>query len=221
MGSPIGRHWPFRSGYLVSSQARLSANVMQSAARKPNATIPLRYRMVVLLAAATNSLATPPTAGPLPVVRLEIAQIGRRLILAGGHEFAIRAQIVEFLADQHVCSCRRAILLAVNRVFAGLALVAFQHGPRPRIGMIDQRDLVVQDCRISLVEKDALLHDRLVFGMDRQAGRVQSPRALELAGLNFEQVEMAAAVLIDPFADRITLEARLDLVRPVAPVSVD
>src|SRR5450755_3170940 len=128
MGSPIGRHWPFRSGYNVSFQARLSADVMQSAARRANAAVPLRYRMgFSSLLLRPNSLAAPPTTRPL----LEIAEIGRRLIPAGGHELAIRVQVVELLADQHICGRRRAILLAMNRVFAGIALVALQHGPRP------------------------------------------------------------------------------------------
>src|ERR1700686_3543629 len=109
--------------------------------------------MAVLRSAPINATPTALTARPLAVVRLEMAQIGRGLTLAGGHEFAIGVQIVEFLADQHVCSQRRAIFLAVNWVFAGIAPVAFQHGPRARVGVVDQRDLVVQRGRIGRVEK--------------------------------------------------------------------
>src|SRR6266545_2567175 len=57
--------------------------------------------------------------------------------------------------------------------------------------------------------------------MDWQAGRVQCSGPLEVTGLNFDHVEAAVAALLDPFADRITLEAGLDLLRPVAPVGID
>src|ERR1700683_388893 len=100
MGSPLGRPCPLRSGYAVSFQARLSADVRQNAAMKANPVATLQYRMIVLRSARINATATPLTARPLAV---EIAQIGRGLTLRGGHEFSVGVQIVEFLADQHVC----------------------------------------------------------------------------------------------------------------------
>jgi hypothetical protein len=47
--------------------------------------------------------------------------------------------------------------------------------------------------------------------VQRQAGGVVGARALEAAGLDFERVVAAVSVGIEPFADRIAGEARLDV----------
>src|SRR5256884_9959739 len=72
-----------------------------------------------------------------------------------------------------------------------IAPIGFQNRPRPRESVVDQRDLVVQEFWIGLVEVDALLDDRVVIGMDRHAGRVERARALEVAGVGAQEGQTA------------------------------
>src|SRR5437660_1012560 len=138
-----------------------------------------------------------------------MSQIWRWLALAGGHEQTLGAEIIKLLADKGICGGSCTILLNMDRILGGIAPIVLQHCPRPREGVVNQRDLVVQERRIGLVEEDALSDDRLVVGMGRQAGRVQGTGPFEVAGLDVEHVEAAVAVLIKPLANRITLKARL------------
>src|SRR5262249_59361082 len=101
------------------------------------------------------------------------------------------------------------------------AHVFLVYGPGPRQGMVDHRDLVMQNIRIVLVEMDSLLEDRLIVGMHRQAAGVEDARTFEVARLDLEHVVAAVAVLVDPLPDRVTLIRRLDLLGPVAPVRED
>jgi hypothetical protein len=87
--------------------------------------------------------------------------------------------------------------------------------------MVDQSDLVVQEFWVGLIEKDALLHDRLIVLVRRHAGRIERARSFQVSRLDLEHIEAAVVVLVDPFADGIAHEARLDLLRPIAPVRVN
>jgi hypothetical protein len=69
--------------------------------------------------------------------------------------------------------------------------------------MIDRGDLIMKDSGIGLVAIDALLEDRLIVEVERQAGLVVGAWALEATGLDFEDVVAAVAVGVDPAADRV------------------
>jgi hypothetical protein len=88
---------------------------------------------------------------------------------------AFRAQEIIVLADAHMQIVLRANDLAPHRSGVGLAPVVPGHGPRTRQGVIDHRNLVVQDIRIALVEKEAFLDDGLVVAMQRQAAFIEGP----------------------------------------------
>src|SRR4029434_373055 len=111
--------------------------------------------------------------------------------------------------------------LAPSRPRVGIAAQIPGHGPWPGQRMVVDRDLVVQDVLVGLVEIDALLEDRLVVVMQRQARGIVMARSLETSGLDFQHVVAAVAVLVDPSADGIASERRLYLLRPIASVGID
>src|SRR6266446_8069405 len=71
---------------------------------------------------------------------LEIAQIGRRLILAGRHQVAVATHEIVLLADDDVIVVLGTIVLVP--AFVRDALIVLGHGPRLRERVIDDRDLV-------------------------------------------------------------------------------
>src|SRR5439155_26180135 len=76
-GGPTRSHLPFRSGYLLSSNAAAPAAVMSSAASVASEAIVRRYCMAYL---------------PALLLRLvEIAQVGRLLTFLGRHQIAVGA----------------------------------------------------------------------------------------------------------------------------------
>src|SRR6202023_1704527 len=120
---------------------------------------------------------------------LEIPRVGRLLALARGHQQAVGAQEIVLLADGHVAVAFRADEFGPIGPRVGIADIGPGHRPRPRQGMIKHRDLVVHEALVGLVERDALLEDRLVVMVQRHAGGVVMARALETAGLDLERVE--------------------------------
>ena len=87
--------------------------------------------------------------------------------------------------------------------------------------MVIHRDLVMQEVLVCLIEIEALLEDRLVVVMQRQAGSVVVARPLETAGLHFEHVIAAVTILIDPSANGIAGERWLELLGPIASIGED
>ena len=87
--------------------------------------------------------------------------------------------------------------------------------------MVVECKLVVQGIRNGFVAVDALLDDGQVVGMGRNTRRLQGAWPFEVPGLDFEHVETALALAIDPFPDRIALKGRRDLLWPVASIGVD
>src|SRR5437879_5623014 len=112
-------------------------------------TIRRRPRTQVIFAFASRLFSSPSL--------IEIPQIGGRLTLAGGQQFAVGAFEIKLVADFGQESDPGAIFLAPDRVIVGVMSVGFGHAPRPREGIVDRRDLVVQQLGIALVEVDALL----------------------------------------------------------------
>src|SRR5258708_12227178 len=102
-----------------------------------------------------------------------------------------------------------AVVLQPDRT--GVAAISLRDCPRPRQGVVDDGDLVVERIRIALVEKKALLHHRLVVGVKRHARALVGSRTLEAASLDLQYVEPAVAVRIAPSADRNPKQPRLHL----------
>src|SRR5262249_59407732 len=147
---------------------------------------------------------------------IEVSQVRRRLVLAGGHQVAFRAEEVALPADFNVAIALRAIFLLPDRFFVRVAAVALGDGPWTRQRAIDRRDLVEHDVGVGPVERDPLLDDGLIVAVQRHPGRVECPWPAEAAGPALERVVAAVAVGIDPLADPITLPGRRGRLRPVA-----
>jgi hypothetical protein len=114
-----------------------------------------------------------------------------------------------------------AAFVLVPDHLALLANVFLGDRPRPREGIVGDSDLVEERILGGFVEPDALLHHGLVVAMQRQTGRLEIARALEVAGLDLEQVVAAIAVLVLPIADRVADHGRLLVGREAAAVSID
>jgi hypothetical protein len=83
-----------------------------------------------------------------------------------------------------------------------LAPERLQHRPRPGQRVVDGGDLITKQVLVLLVERDALVDNRLVVAMKRDAAGFVNAWALEVAGLDFERIEAAVVVGVEPFADR-------------------
>src|ERR1700730_8629855 len=99
---------------------------------------------------------------------LEIFEIGRRLILLGGHQDSVPVQEIVFLADddQIVALGARRFAPVWARIRIGPKCLV--HAPRSRQGMVERGYLVMQNIRIALVEMEPLLEQRLVVEGQRQ-----------------------------------------------------
>src|SRR5262245_34716195 len=88
---------------------------------------------------------------------LEIPKVGRRLILPGRHQKAVTVNVVVFPADNDVMIVFVAVVLEpFDLAFAPVALV---HGPGVGEGVVDDRDDVVHEVGVLLIERNLLLHD--------------------------------------------------------------
>src|SRR5262245_60103374 len=82
-----------------------------------------------------------------------------------------------------------------------LTLIFLGNGPRPCERIVDRGDLVEQEVLIGFVEGNALLDDGSTIVVQLYAACLERAGPLEAAGLDFEHVVAAVAVLIDPSAD--------------------
>src|SRR6266700_839019 len=140
-------------------------------------------RRLAVSAVAHASVASPLFVGPFG----EVLQIRRPLSLLGGHQLAIGCAHVDLALDLHIRITLGADCLDPDE-WPQLAIVALVRHPGT-----DQR-----------VDIDALLDDALGIEMKGRATGVVSARVLEVARLDLENVVFAVAVLVDPFADRVT-----------------
>src|SRR6266853_3716776 len=103
----------------------------------------------------------PPSSGFLPRASLprllEIPQIRRCLVLFGGHEQPIPAQEIVLRANDDLVVALCAGREAPVRMGVGVAPECLVDAPRPRKGVVEHRDLVVQDVWVVLVEVETLL----------------------------------------------------------------
>jgi hypothetical protein len=99
---------------------------------------------------------SPPGALPSLLRSFEIPQIGRCLILLCGHQEAVRAQEVVFLANDNIHVVLIAILFHPDRTRVGVALKGLVDASRPRQSVIDDRDFIMEDVWIVLVEMKPL-----------------------------------------------------------------
>ena len=118
------------------------------------------------------------------------------------------------------------IVVGLARVLDPERLVRSPVAPRHRPGtsqcMVDGRDLVVEQMVwIGLVEVDPFLDGRLVVAVQGQAAAVERAWSPHPARLDQKCFVSNVSVLIDPLADRITVERRRQSFRPGTPVGVD
>src|SRR5215467_5643351 len=87
---------------------------------------------------------------------IEIARVGWTLAFPGRHQVAVSAQVVGLVADAHEGIVLAAGLRDPGRTRIGLASRLLDRGPWPRQRVVEDRDLVVDDAGILLVEIDPL-----------------------------------------------------------------
>jgi hypothetical protein len=132
-----------------------------------------------------------------------VPQIGRRrLSLAHRHEQSVGADEIILLADLQVLVVVHAIVLEPDRI--AVALVVSRDRPGAGQSVIVGRDFGAQDVRICRVEREPLLERGLVVGVKWQAAPVTGVWSPHKAGLDLEYAELAVAILVDPFSDRIS-----------------
>src|SRR5260221_468101 len=78
---------------------------------------------------------------------LEISQIGRRLILLGRHQEPFRAHEIVFRADDDLVVALGARRSAPVRKWLRAAPKCLVDAPRPRQGVVENGDLVMQEVR--------------------------------------------------------------------------
>src|SRR5262249_11488161 len=133
-GGEMRLHRPLRSGYIASSNANAPTLVMPSAAT--SAAAPNSFNTTGLLRFSRLFLFQ-----SLPTLRsFEIAEVRRPLGLLLGHQVAIGAQHVHFLAD-------RDVLVVLVAVIGGdhigtQAPIGLGRGPGARQRVVDCGDLV-------------------------------------------------------------------------------
>src|SRR5215510_758981 len=179
---------------------------------------PLRALSKTGMAGTSPAMTSQTMSAFILLLRLiEIAQVWRRLVLAGRHEQPVAAEIVLLLADLHLM-----LVLAADRLEPGgaaLAMIGPRHRPRSRQGVVDHGDVVAQYVRVALVEIDALAHHRAVVLVERQATRVVAAWRLECTCFHHQRI--VAAITAFPLADRVAGERRLDLLGPAPVVGED
>src|SRR5215475_9346999 len=119
----------------------------------------------------------------------EIAGVRGRLVFARRHQIAIAGEEVVFLADNDMIVVLAALILRPQDV--ALAPVRLQHRPWPGQRVVDGGDLITKQVLVLGVERDALVDNRLIVAMKRDATRFVDARALEVAGLDVERIEAA------------------------------
>src|SRR5712691_10688254 len=111
----------------------------------------------------------------------------------------VRAHQIVILANGDIGGSFQARCPAPVWIFLRAAPVCLVDGPRPRQRVIEYGDDVMENVRTVLVDKNSLLEGRFVVEVQRNPRRVVSARSLEwAAGVDFEHIIDAIAVLIDP-----------------------
>src|SRR3982075_2549738 len=86
---------------------------------------------------------------------LEIAQVGRRLVLAGGHQQPAGGEVIVLGADPHLRLQLAPDALEPDRM--ALAPVAALHAPRAGQSIVVHRDIVMEDVGLGGIEMHPLL----------------------------------------------------------------
>jgi len=117
---------------------------------------------------------------------LEMAQIGRRLVLLLGHQEPVAADEIHLLVDRDVDVALDAIVFFPGDIL-GVPPVILCHRPRPRERIVNRGQLIMQGVRVGLVQIEPFSDDGLVVVGHRHAGQVPLVRAPDVAGFDFER----------------------------------
>src|SRR5258708_20632588 len=101
------------------------------------------------------------------ILRIKILQVRRALALLGRHQKPVGAAHIGVLAELDV-----VVVLGADRLDPdGItdAVVVFRDRPRPRQGIVDGGDFVVEHVGLVLVLVEALMDDGLAIGVQRNA----------------------------------------------------
>src|SRR4051812_33002968 len=134
---------------------------------------------------------------------LEIPRIRGCLAFLGRHQKSVPTDEIILRADTHMRIAFGANILGPIRFGIGTSAVGLRDRPGSRQSIVDGRDFVAQKVAIVTVEIQPLLDHTLVVGVQRDAGGIIDARPLEMPRLDFEHVEAAIAIFIEPSADRI------------------
>src|SRR5262249_54431423 len=136
---------------------------------------------------------------------IEISQIGWRLILFYRHQQSVGAQEVVLLADDDV-----NVVFGTN-IFAPpdwlvrhYPTVVLHDRPWTRQRIVDGGDFIMQNIRVGFVDINLFPDDSPAIFVKGNAAGIVGAGVFETAGLHHQRVVPAVAVLVDPFAYRIT-----------------
>src|SRR5262245_25094738 len=115
---------------------------------------------------------------------LEISQIRRRLAFLGRHQQAVRTQEVILIADHDLAVAFVADAFAPAWTRIRVAPEGLVHAPRLRQGVVEHGNLIMKDVRITLIEMEPLLEDRLIVKVQRQSSGIVGARPLKAARLD-------------------------------------
>src|SRR6266849_3781624 len=149
---------------------------------------------------------------------LEISQVRRWLLVSGRHQVAVLIHFVGLVADMNEWDLLVANVLRPLRERVEGAAIALRHRPRTGQCVVGHGDFVMKEVAVRLVEIDALSDDALAILVQRNAAAVEETRPFEMAGFGFEYIVTSIPVLIDPFANAIAGEGRLNDLGPLASV---
>src|SRR5215467_288800 len=150
---------------------------------------------------------------------VEISQVRRWLLVSGRHQVAVLTHFVGLVADMNEWNLLVANVLRPLRQGVEGATIVLHHGPRTGQCVVGHRDFVMKEVAVRVVEIDSLPDDALAILVQRNATAVEETRSFEIAGFGFEDIVTAIPVLIDPFANAIAGEGRLNDLGPLASVS--
>src|SRR5579883_223407 len=126
-----------------------------------------------------------------PLLLFEILQARWSLSFLHRHQGAVGTDEIHILADEDVRVAFDTAVLCPDHVLG--AAIALEHRPRPREGIVERGDGIVQNLRIGWVEINALLHRTVIICSGLQTALIQDAWTAQKPRLHLECVVAAAA----------------------------